>query len=178
MKSHTNHDWFSYHIPVWESLLPPITNALELGSFEGRSSVYIASKLIKGGTLTCIDSWQGAKEHKNISMQKVEECFDYNTSGLPVKKIKEYTHLALKNLSSTEFDFIYVDAGHTYEDCFEDVKLSWPLLKIEGLMCCDDYGNEFFPGVKQAVIDFLETINDFQILQEGAQIWLKKIAIQ
>lgn len=178
MKTHTGYDWFSSNIPVWESLLPPVKNALELGSFEGRSSIYIASKLIEGGTLTCIDSWQGGEEHQNISMEKVEDCFDYNVKNLPIKKIKENTHTALKQLSSTEFDFIYIDAGHTYEDCFEDIKLSWCLLRLEGLLCCDDYQNPYFPEVKQAIIDFLKTINDFEILHEGAQIWLKKKATQ
>lgn len=35
-------DWFSQHVPVWTALvddLGPVTKVLEIGSYEGRSTV-------------------------------------------------------------------------------------------------------------------------------------------
>ena len=42
-------DWFSQHIPVWTEVLAPLLAAtdpihvLEIGSYEGRSAVWIAT---------------------------------------------------------------------------------------------------------------------------------------
>jgi len=51
-------------------------------------------------------------------------------------------------------DFIFVDAGHSYEQCRDDI-LAWlPNLKEGGLMVVHDYyGN--FPGVIRAVNELL-----------------------
>ena len=37
------------------------------------------------------------------------------------------------------FDFIYIDADHSYEACKLDLESYWPKLKQGGIMMGDDY---------------------------------------
>ena len=64
-------DWFHWAPEVWKQLIPMLPEGetygaadrgirafLEIGSFEGRSAVWIAENMMqKGDTLTCIDTW-------------------------------------------------------------------------------------------------------------------------
>ena len=72
-------DWFSENIVVWEKIVNKITeiNYLEIGSFEGRSTVFI-KELDNLKYLMAIDTFQGSDEHKDINFDKVYENFKYN----------------------------------------------------------------------------------------------------
>mmetsp|Transcript_22491 Transcript_22491/g.57990 ORF Transcript_22491/g.57990 Transcript_22491/m.57990 type:complete len:112 (-) Transcript_22491:197-532(-) len=58
------------------------------------------------------------------------------------------------------FDFIYVDATHSYMDSKADVESWWPKLRVGGVMAGDDYFNGYVDaagqtfGVKDAVDEF------------------------
>lgn len=72
-------------------------NALEIGSWEGLSSYFILST-IPNSHLTCVDTWEGADEHKDsqgISFEelgRIEENFDKNLTVFAerLKNIKEH----------------------------------------------------------------------------------------
>lgn len=75
-------DWFSWGPPIWSQLvehLPARQRFLEIGSFEGRSAVWIMENMMEdGGYIDCIDTWEGGEEHDDQDMGSVEERFDYN----------------------------------------------------------------------------------------------------
>jgi hypothetical protein len=75
-------DWFSHNIPVWEqlkSLLPERKSFLEIGSFEGRSAVWIIENMMNPGDwIDCVDTWEGSEEHKNGELSGAEDRFDHN----------------------------------------------------------------------------------------------------
>ena len=75
-------DWFSWAPPVWSQLvehLPARQRFLEIGSFEGRSAVWIMENMMEdGGYIDCIDTWDGGEEHSNGEMGGAEERFDHN----------------------------------------------------------------------------------------------------
>lgn len=48
------------------------------------------------------------------------------------------------------FDFVFVDAEHTYDGVRDDIRAWWPKVKPGGALCGHDYRNKF-PGVKAAV---------------------------
>lgn len=63
-------DWFSVNIPLWTELFGPIMGQpnlrfLEIGSFQGRSSVWLLQNVLTHPTsrLTCVDTWEGSAEH-------------------------------------------------------------------------------------------------------------------
>ena len=75
-------DWFSHNIPVWEQLkglLPERKSFLEIGSFEGRSAVWIIENMMNPGDwIDCVDTWEGSEEHKNGELNGAEARFDHN----------------------------------------------------------------------------------------------------
>ena len=47
------------------------------------------------------------------------------------------------------FDFIYVDATHSYMDSKADVESWWPKLRVGGVMAGDDYFNGYVDAAGQ-----------------------------
>src|SRR4051812_13759617 len=71
-------DYFSDRIPLWEAILLQQGYAerechlLEIGSFEGRSAVWMLENLVVHplSTLTCIDGWEfGGEENFDHNMR-------------------------------------------------------------------------------------------------------------
>jgi len=150
-------DWFNWAPAVWEQLIPMLParqNFLEIGSFEGRSTVWIAENMISGETpadIYCIDTWMGGEEHGEENMSEVEKRFDHNTNiaeeenAVYIHKLKGTStqHLAHWLVETPEdhayFDFIYIDGSHTAPDVLTDACMAWPLLKPKGLLVFDEY---------------------------------------
>jgi hypothetical protein len=56
-----------------------------------------------------------------------------------------------------KFDWIYVDGDHSYEGCLIDLENCLKVLKKNGIIFGDDYGNK--PGVVKAVDEFITKHN-------------------
>jgi predicted O-methyltransferase YrrM len=149
-------DWFQWAPEVWNQLTPMLSctvgyrNFLEIGSFEGRSSVWIAENMMQDGDiLRCIDTWEGGEEHGEENMSEVEERFRSNlmvaNENFPRRRIIQSKGTSVRELSrwlqqeNASFDFIYIDGSHTAPDVLTDACMSWPLLTKGGMMVFDDY---------------------------------------
>ena len=79
---HFTKDWFNWAPAVWEQLIPMLPERkafLEIGSFEGRSTVWIVENMMEGkGWIDCVDTWKGGEEHGDQDMLSVEERFHHN----------------------------------------------------------------------------------------------------
>jgi predicted O-methyltransferase YrrM len=148
-------DWFTHNANNFlaaKKVLPTRNRILEIGSFEGLSAVWLTKNMLdEGGTLVCIDTWLGGEEHKAIGMDLniIEERFDHNHELLAIeepsktvikKKGRSATEVAKQIADGAQFDFIYVDGGHTALDCITDAVMCWEVLKPGGVMILDDYG--------------------------------------
>lgn len=136
--------------------LPPGSKLVELGSYQGRSSVAIAAVLPPNSVLYCVDHFKGSEEHKkwNLNINNLLEAFTNNIERFGVKD-KIYT-LAMSSTEAAEkfegesLDLVLVDAAHDYDSVKADL-LSWyPKLKRGGYLLCDDY-EPSWPGVMRAV---------------------------
>jgi predicted O-methyltransferase YrrM len=145
-------DWFKWAPPVWEQLVPMLSerkNFLEIGSFEGRSAIWIVENMMEdGGEIFCIDTWEGGEDHINNELDGAQERFNSNIELLKAKypKRKVIAHkgtsthcLASAITAELNFDFIYIDGSHTAPDTLTDACMSFPLLKVGGFMVFDDY---------------------------------------
>lgn len=155
-------DWFSRHMPTWDPILTSLKprKILEIGSFEGRSACYLIEKcadLADGElSITCVDSWQGGREHQQggmaeAKMTEVERRFDHNMrlalgrAARPVTfcKLKQNSCAALAGLItaglSESFDLIYVDGSHEAPDVLSDAVMAFALLRVGGTLIFDDY---------------------------------------
>ena len=78
---------------------------------------------------------------------------------------------AIKLFFKENFDLVFIDASHFYEDVLQDIKIWLPLVKKGGILCGHDYGSSRHRGVKRAV----EEIFKGNIILERDKIWIKKI---
>ena len=145
------HDWFSTNIPNLTQIFRGYSNPnppkiLEIGSLEGRSSVWFLEN-VKDCYITCIDTWAGGKDHdpnnKEIQFDRIKKNFDYNVSFFKnrVEAIQSSSFNALNQLilADRQYDFIYVDGSHTAIDVNLDMILSFKLMKIGSVIYADDY---------------------------------------
>jgi predicted O-methyltransferase YrrM len=150
-------DWFHWAPEVWEQLIPMLPERkafLEIGSFEGRSTVWIIENMMEdGGFIDCIDTWGGGEEHDTQDMGSVEARFEDNVEAAMrkfttdigvdrwVAKLpgKSTDKLAVLITQKDRYDFIYIDGSHIAKDVLTDACMAWPLLKAGGIMVFDDY---------------------------------------
>lgn len=186
-----SHTWFDGSIPLWVRLLSGLkstgrpTEILEIGSWEGRSTVFLLG-FFPNGRLTAVDTWQGGDEHKDFgALSAVEQRFDANVAafGGRVTKMKGVSAQVLAGLTASRrecYDLIYVDGSHFADDVMLDAVFAWRLLREGGIMIFDDYlwrieryGWEKNPA--KAVNLFLRlNKGDFELLHAGYQLAIRK----
>jgi len=186
-----SHDWVSDNVSSWNVILgslkgKPNIHALEIGSFEGRSSIWFLENILTDSTatITCIDIWEGFYEKR--SSGSFEGVFDENIKAYgqtsKVIKIKGRSDFVLRELKRESFDFIYIDGSHWAKDVLVDAVLAWDLLKPGGYMIFDDYYQSeyrswFLPHqtAKMAIDAFLNIFGPYlELLHKDYQVVVKK----
>lgn len=184
-------DWFASK--DLEQFLPTNTqeefHILEIGSFEGKSTVWFIDNLLQNpnSTITCIDPWMNfvqnatsfdtyspdTKTQSGVDYIKddIKGRFLYNVSqtGYPekVKTIQgmSYEELPILINQKQEYDLIFVDGNHTAPFVLTDAVMSWYLLKKGGIIIFDDYLWDYNPGItvrpKLAIDSFISNFNDY-----------------
>ena len=149
-------DWFGITAKkLWTDMIGQVKmqKILEIGSYEGNSTCWLIDNLSKKHPLEihCIDTWHGGVEHEQSDMAAVEQRFQHNTvlalanARNPVdlvthkgSSVQELSALIAQGLQGY-FDFVYVDGSHQAPDVLLDAVLGFQLLKVNGMMCFDDY---------------------------------------
>ena len=174
-----SNDWFTNNIPFWlhtfnkYNLSSKKTNILEIGSWEGLSSHFILHSL-PNATLTCVDTWEGAEEHKTLDattkdvLSNIEISFDKNLSFF-VDRLTKYkgTSFSFFNnkFEKNTYDVIYVDGSHHCNDVIIDAVKSFEMLKIGGVMIFDDYLWQYY---SKDIDNPAAAINCFLKLKQGS----------
>jgi hypothetical protein len=136
--------------------LPAGARVVELGSFEGRSSVAIAAVLTPGSTLHCIDHFRGSREHHEAGLDVAGmyeafleniECFGARPG---IRVLRSNTMEAASQFADASIDLIFHDASHDFSSVVSDLAAWYPKLKPGGWLICDDY-EEAWIGVMDAV---------------------------
>ncbi|PCH41546.1 glycosyltransferase family 8 protein [Wolfiporia cocos MD-104 SS10] len=143
-------DWFSFNIDTWRLLFPhvksPIPRVLEIGSWEGRSAVFLLNELCaNGGGIVCIDHFD--LMHSEAGRERYNKLtHNLSLTGKPNRIMPEFSFPALMTLLSEEttsadpgFDWIYVDGSHEADDTFLDGELAWRLARKGAIVIFDDY---------------------------------------
>lgn len=152
--------WHLPHRERWRKWLGHLrvlpVKALEIGSYEGRSSIWLCEHILKHpeSTITCLDPFEysSALETENQQPPKprqvikaAETRFRQNTTHLrttgKLKWIKAGSQRALSELRAIGscFDLIYIDGDHHTASVLQDSVLAWSLLNPQGIMIWDDY---------------------------------------
>lgn len=153
------HGWFN---PENRRLLKHIIRCnhpkviVELGTWVGLSAIHIAEWAGEGSALYTVDHFKGnPSSQQNPDLQDlVPVLYEQFLSNvihheltdriIPVKMATDEAAEELQIIA----DLIYIDAGHEFDDVYNDIMTWFPKLKKGGIMCGDDY---YGLGVQQAV---------------------------
>lgn len=161
---------------------------LEVGSYEGRSTLWLCENILThpDARIVCVDTFKGNDEMAPHEKIGIFERFMYNIApfGSKVEKIMAMeSGIALRSFPYAEvFDFIYIDGCHRSRNVLEDAVLSYPLLKVGGIMLFDDYGSYSTIGVDAFLKCYSESdgptgknANNIEVISKGYQLAIRKV---
>lgn len=142
--------WFGTKaVTSWKSALghlagQPNVRAIEVGSFQGLSAVWLLQNVLTHATSTilCIDTFDGGPEYLDYHTRSMYELFLHNTRpfGTRVKHLRGYSQQRLRNLPPTPtYDIAYIDGSHKAVHVLEDAVLVFPMMKVGAVIIFDDY---------------------------------------
>jgi len=119
---------------------------VEIGVLRGDYSKMILEEW-KNGKLYLVDTWRHISEY--VDMNGRDDQYHYDCMIETAKNIKPYqnrAHMirmgsvdAAKLFPDGYFDFIYIDADHSYEAVKQDLEVWWPKIKKGGIFSGDDF---------------------------------------
>jgi predicted O-methyltransferase YrrM len=135
---------------------------VEIGSFLGKSSVYMAVEIINSGKnikFDCVDHWEGSEEHSNNDKVNLDTMYeDFLKNIEPVKEvinpIKMNSVDASKLYEPDSLDFVFIDASHDEVSVKQDLAAWMVRVKEDGVIAGDDINAS---GVSEAVRWFFDT---------------------
>jgi predicted O-methyltransferase YrrM len=179
-------DWFSHNIPNFKLCMettPEHKLFLEIGVFEGRSTCWLLQNgLDYKGSIICVDSFNGGKEHDGVDFKAVEGRFWTNTNeakGMEqkVSLFKKSSYQALAEMIGHRaiLDFVYVDGSHEPSDTLSDACMAWGMLKPQGVMLFDDYQYPHEP-TKVGIDAFLAGFaGQYEVILNNYQLAVRKL---
>jgi predicted O-methyltransferase YrrM len=148
-------DSFSSRIPTFSRILKdldPCRKVLEIGCYEGRSTVWLIENVLGNrgeSEIYCVDPWTTEWKEAPSFWAKVEQQFDRNVElatrgrAVTVRKLKGRSIHRLAGLvaggHSESFDCVYVDGNHQAAEVLSDFALAIELAWKGGIIICDDY---------------------------------------
>jgi len=105
-------------------------NYANLGTYKGMSSACLSFGAGLDSTIYCVDDYE-LETIKGIYPQKMIDKF--KELGLPEPRIckGKTTHFP-ETLKSVPFKFVFIDAGHRYNDIKDDFEMWAPLVSLDG----------------------------------------------
>jgi predicted O-methyltransferase YrrM len=147
--------WFNYH-EAYDQIVDEIPNngkIVEIGSFLGRSTNYLATSLFNADrfdvTVYCVDTFEGSSEHANLKLPK-DFLFMFKENlkffigremVIPCQGRSDSKEI-LDKFEDESIDYIMIDGAHEHDAVLDDIENWWPKLKPDGVMFGDDFNLE------------------------------------
>lgn len=146
---------------------PSGSRFLEVGTFAGQSFAFLAVEIVNSGKeikLFGIDGfgWSGLMEEFMANMKPLNG--DYTI-------IKGNSVELSETFVDHSFDFIFIDANHTYEEVKKDIEAYLPKVKKGGVLAGHDY-HPIWSGVIKSVD---ELFGDKIITNEQESTWMVNV---
>lgn len=143
------------------------TSFLEIGVFQGYTAEWILENILKhpDSRYIGIDPWERFKVFKKrfdteekwkLEMLDRIDMLRTKYAG-KAEFVKGFSQniLLQDKIREKKFDIIYIDGNHTSIAVITDFVLSWPLLKVGGIMIFDDYLYKANPYEMKNSIDLI-----------------------
>lgn len=175
--------WFNYS-ETYDIVVDQIADdgvIIEIGSFLGRSTHYLATALYNAGKedvkIYCVDTFEGSTEHASIKLPKdFSSIFKDNLQFFIGRNMvipcqgRSDSEEILNQFKDESVDYIMVDGAHEYDAVEDDIINWWPKLKPTGVMVGDDYAlNSVAEAVKSGLGKMQR--NNYGVNQGHEQTW-------
>ena len=159
------------NIVTGSDALPCGLTMVEVGVFAGESTrVFVESGQV--ARLLAVDPWDGDYDEGSgwtcpFAWADVEQTFrswaqsQPSVVALPMRSLE-----AAQCFADGSLDFVYIDAGHAYQDVRNDIRAWAPKVQGAGWLGGHDF-SAAFPGVQVAVV---QATRDFRLFQDTS--WL------
>ena len=156
-----------------------IDKAVEVGVRDGENALEILKEAkflyLVDPYIRCEETWETGR--KVISQKFQNLCKETMLRRIEPFKNTEFLELtsleASKRFEGKTFDYIYIDADHTYNNVLDDLKAWYPKLKDNGVLAGHDFQDRY-PGVIEGVIDFANLHNLKVVYNGDTDWWFKK----
>ena len=168
--------WFSpgdidFYRYIYRELVPVGGKTAEIGCHRGRSICSVSDIIYdKRISVACIDMWEvwecsnpDDKESffRNIAKFQIEDCIE-----------AQITHsLDAAGLYGREFDFVFLDGDHSYENVKAEIRAWGSKIKPGGYLGGHDFN--FYEGVNRAVLECY--VNSEVRTRMDGNIWLVRL---
>ncbi len=161
----------------------------EVGVYQGKLSKHLL-RCCPNLTLYMVDRWKApdsnsmyarsgdiASQNSNYKMRGFQKLAKKRTSFAADRRIfiKGESVEVAKEFENESFDFVFIDADHTYEGVLADLKAWFPKVRCGGLISGHDIDNPLGKvdaeedwGVRKAVTDFMKDVCPLTELEVGA----------
>ena len=155
--------------------IPDNAHIVEVGSWQGKSIIYLATELKgygKRAKIDAVDTWTGGDD-TNLNVSTIRMTKELGGPDALYKKFLENVqnsgveHMitpvrmlsieAAKRYTDESLDFVWIDADHSYRKVLEDLNAWYPKVKIGGMFAGHDYAPQHYGsrmGVIRAVREF------------------------
>jgi hypothetical protein len=157
------HGWFVNTDSLGKILLEQQPRVvIEVGSWLGLSTRFIAHHIPVEGKVYAVDTWLGSDEAAHHQDPRLPYLYQLFLSNV---KHARLTHkiipIRMRSLEAAQAldvkaDLIYIDAAHDEENVYLDIMAWYPHLTFNGVICGDDWGWE---SVRKGVIRAASELN-------------------
>jgi len=128
----------------------------ELGTYQGGATFFLLDN-IEDLTLHTVDIFEQQPDHESYKDKRYDFTDRYPKFMEKAKNYKDrlvvykgWTHEVVKQIPDKTYDFVFIDADHSYEGCKRDIVLWGPKVREGGLLMGHDANLE---SVAKAVKD-------------------------
>lgn len=148
----------------------------EIGVFDGRFSKEILAR--NPAKLVMVDPWKSQgkdiwpSDLSNVSQNEFDKLYENvkaEFGKMPNVEIRQgFSYFVSQDVPSS-FDFVYIDAIHTFNSCFCDILTWYHKVVPGGWLCGHDFTGDFI-GVKYAVEAFCQ-ISEEELALVTTETW-------
>jgi predicted O-methyltransferase YrrM len=150
---------------------PQGTNALEIGSYLGKSSCFILAGL-QGGTLTCVDTWQNETMPEGERSTYDEFLKNVGGARARLRIVRKRSNELTSADISGPYSLIFLDGDHSYAATKGDFEQVTGWLAPGGIIAFHDSTN--FEGVSRSIGEALVTGRWQMIGLIGSLIYMRR----
>ncbi len=175
-------DWTTDRLPLWLPYIKHLigranVNILEIGAYEGRSTVWMLEKILTHPTslIVCLDPFCPNPTFMisgDYLPRFAENTEPYRGKVRIVQSLsQDLLPGTLLDFVCNRYDLIYVDGSHEMDDAFRDARLAMLVSKPGTIIVFDDYE---WKDVRFAVDQWLNEMGErIEVLMCGYQVMVR-----